>query len=143
MQVVSAIPKYLIELAQKSHIDKINFLCPNLFQLAPDVSLNLLKMKNKDYYWLLINNEKQQIKASSNWKRDLQIDETTLETSFTRVKSICSDNKLSASAQNCSHKKRIVHLWYRGQLAVFILWTNDSIIHTFSKCHWTQFIVLP
>ena len=94
MQVVSAIPKYLIELAQKSHIDKINFLCPNLFQLAPDVSLDLLKMKNKDYYWLLIDNEKHEIKASSKWKRDLQIDETILETSFTRVKSICSDNKL-------------------------------------------------
>ena len=93
MQVVSAIPKYLIELAQKSHIDKINFLCPNLFQLAPDVSLDLLKMKNKDYYWLLIDSEKHEIKASSKWKRDLQIDETILETSFTRVKSICSNNK--------------------------------------------------
>ena len=112
MQVVSAIPKYLIELAQKSHIDKIKFLCPNLFQLAPDVS-NLLKMKNKDYYWLLIDNEKHEIKARSKWKRDLQIDETILETSFTRVKSICSDNKLKefyfkllhrtvATKKNCS-----------------------------------------
>ena len=94
MQVVSAIPKCIIELAQKSHIDKVNFLCSNLFQLAPDVSSDLLKMKNKDYYWLLIDNEKHEIKASFKWKRDLQIDETILETSFTRVKSICSDNKL-------------------------------------------------
>ena len=64
MKVVSAIPKYLIELAQKSTIDKINFLCPNLFQLAPEVSLDLLKMKNKDYYWLLIDNEKHAKKAT-------------------------------------------------------------------------------
>jgi len=92
MQVVPAIPKYLIELAQKSHVDKINFLRPNLFQLARDVSF---KMKNKDYYWLVIDNEKHEIKASSKWKRDLQIDETILETSFTCVKNICSDNKLS------------------------------------------------
>ena len=94
MPVVSAIPKYLIELAQKSHIDKTNFLCPNLFQLAPDVSSDLLKMKNKDYYWLFIDNKKHEIKSSPKWKRDLQIDETILETSFTRVKSICRDNKL-------------------------------------------------
>ena len=51
-------------------------------------------MKNKDYHWLLIDNEKHEIKASSKWKRDLQVDETILETSFTCVKSICSDNKL-------------------------------------------------
>ena len=141
MQVVSAIPKYLIELAQKSHIDKIN-----LFQLAPDVSLDLLKMKNKDYYWLLIDSEKHEIKASSKWKRDLQIDETILETSFTRVKGICSDNKLKEFYFKLLHrtvvKKRIVHLWYRGQLAVFILWTkrfNNS--HLFEMSLDT--IVLP
>ena len=93
MQVVSAAPKYLIELAQKSHIDKINFfLCPNLFQLTPDFSLDQLKMKNRDYYWLLIDNEKHEIKAISKWKRDLQTDETILSTSFTRTKNVCSDN---------------------------------------------------
>jgi len=95
MQVVSAAPKYLIELAQKSHIDKINFfLCPNLFQLTPDFSLDQLKMKNRDYYWLLIDNEKHEIKAISKWKRDLQTDETILSTSFTRTKNVCSDNKV-------------------------------------------------
>ena len=30
----------------------------------------------RSYYWLLIDNEKHEIKASSKWKRDLQIDET-------------------------------------------------------------------
>jgi len=140
-------PTFVIELAQKSHIDKINFLCSNLFQLAPDVSLDLLKMKNKDYYWLLIDNAKHETKASSKWKRDLQIDETILETSFTRVKSICSDNKLKEFYFKLLHRTVVTkkHLFIYGvedNSLCSYCGQNDSIIHTFSKCHWTQLFFL-
>ena len=147
MQVVSAIPKCIIELAQKSHIDKVNFLCSNLFQLAPNVSLDLLKMKNKDCYWLLIDNEKHEIKASSKWKRDLQIDETILETSFTRVKSICSDNKLKEFYFKLLHRtvvtKKELFIYGIEDNSLCSYWgQNDSIIHTLLKCHWTQLFFL-
>ena len=51
-------------------------------------------MKNRDYYWLLINKEPIELKANSKWERDLQTDQTSLKTFFTRVKSACKDSKL-------------------------------------------------
>ena len=45
-------------------------------------------MKKRDYYRLLINKEPIELKANnSKWERDLQIDQTSLETSFGHVKS--------------------------------------------------------
>ena len=47
MQVVSAIPKDLIEDAWRHHIDRTSILSKSSFQLSVDLSLDLLKMKNK------------------------------------------------------------------------------------------------
>jgi len=104
-------------------------------------------MKNKDYYWLLIGNEKHEIKASSKWKRDLQIVETILETSFTRVKSICSDNKLKELYLKLLHrtvltqKKMFIYGIEDNSLCSYC-GQNDSIIHSFSNYHWTQLFFL-
>ena len=104
-------------------------------------------LNNKDYYWLLIDNAKHETKASSKWKRDLQIDETILETSFTRVKSICSDNKLKEFYFKLLHRtvvtKKQLFIYGVEDNSLCSYWgQNDSIIHTFSKCHWTQLFFL-
>ena len=55
MQVVSAIPKDLVDEARRYHIDKTSILFESSFQLSADLSLDLLKMNNRNYYWLLIS----------------------------------------------------------------------------------------
>ena len=67
MQVVSAIPKHLLDKAKEKQVDKFTFLAENVFQLSPNTTIHLHKMKNKDYYWLLINKDDLEIKAGPKW----------------------------------------------------------------------------
>ena len=84
MKVVSAIPKYLIDDARRYHIVKTYCILSEIsFQLsAADLSLDLLKMKNRSYCWLL------------KWERDLLPENILAKQYFSRVKNICRDNKL-------------------------------------------------
>ena len=71
MQVVSAIPKHLLDKAREKQVDKRSFLAETAFQLSPNTTIDLHKMKNRDYYWLLINKDDVNIKATPKWARDL------------------------------------------------------------------------
>ena len=42
-------------------------------------------MKSKDYYWLLINKDNQEIKAEVKWSRDLQLEEVSLNDLFSKT----------------------------------------------------------
>ena len=53
-QVVSAIPKHLLERAKQTQLKKTLFLDSENFQLSPSLSINFTKMKNRDYYWLFV-----------------------------------------------------------------------------------------
>ena len=70
MQVVSAIPKDLINDAWRYHIDKTSILSESSFQLSADLSLDLLIMKNRNYYWLLTSKDQHEINAIMKWERD-------------------------------------------------------------------------
>ena len=50
--------------------DQKLFLSKNVFQLSSEICVNLFKMKNKDFYKLLINKDKIELKASIKWARD-------------------------------------------------------------------------
>ena len=91
MQIVLAIPQSLIDKARKKLLDKSTLFSVNEFQLSTDITINLLKMKNKDYYWLLIKNAKDKhiLKAGSEkWKGDLQSDAKVIDSFFRRVRYI-------------------------------------------------------
>ena len=94
MQVVSAIPKHLLDKAREKQVDKRSFLAEKAFQLSPNTTIDLHKMKNRDYYWLLINKDDVKIKATPKWARDLQVVDLNLDTFFNRVKNVCKNNKL-------------------------------------------------
>ena len=51
---MAAIPKHLLERAKQTQLNKTLFLDGEYFQLSPSLSINLTKMKNNDYYWLLV-----------------------------------------------------------------------------------------
>ena len=94
MQVVSAIPKDLIDDARRYHIYKTSILSESSFRLSADLSLDLLKMKNRNYYWLLISKDQPEINANMKWERDLLPEITLVRHHFSRVKNIDRDNKL-------------------------------------------------
>ena len=94
MQVVSAIPKDLIKDARRHYIDKSSILSKSSFQLSADLSLDLLKMKNRNYYWLLISKDQQEINTNMKLERDFLPEKILARHHFSRVKNICRDNKL-------------------------------------------------
>ena len=64
-QVVSAVPRHLVERARANPVNRAAFLSSSMFHLSQETSINLTKMKNKDYYRLLINKEQIELKANS------------------------------------------------------------------------------
>ena len=67
LQVVSAIPKRLLEKAKQNLDPKFTFSQDDtFFQLSSTIKVNLLKLKSKDYYWLLINKVNPELKATKN-----------------------------------------------------------------------------
>ena len=93
-QVISAISKKFIESAKVISLEKTDFLSKDVFPLSSEICVNLLKMKNEDFYKLLMNKDKIQLKASTKWARDLLVDHIPLESCFGDIKTICKDNKL-------------------------------------------------
>ena len=142
-QVVSAIPKDAIERAKVTPINKTDFLSKNVFPLSSGICVNLLKMKNKDFYKLLINRDKIQLKASTKWARDLQVDQIPLESYFGDIKTICKDNKLREFYFKLLHriivtKKELFLYGKEVNMLCRYCQMNDSIIHTLQNCSWTK-----
>ena len=64
LQVVSAIPKRLLEKAKQNLDPKSAFSQDDtFFQLSSTIKVNLLKSKSKDYHWLFINKVNRELKA--------------------------------------------------------------------------------
>ena len=146
-QVVSAIPRHFVESGRANPTDRSDMLLNSMFQFSPEISLNLTKMKNRDYYWLLINKEPVELKALSKWERDLQIDQESLKTFFSRSKCVCKDNKLKEFYFKLLHrivvtKKELFLFGLAEDAKCPYCEMNDSIIHTFHSCNWSQLFFL-
>ena len=142
-QVVSAVPRHLVERARVYPVDRAGFLSSTMFHLSPETSINLTKMKSKDYYRLLINKEQIEPKANSKWERDLQIGQASLKAFFSRVRNVCRDNKLRGFYFKLLHRivstKKELFLFGVAEDAKCPYWKmNDSIIYTFCNCNCSQ-----
>ena len=147
MQVVSAIPKHLRDKAREKQVDKRIFLAENAFQLSPNTTIDLHKMKNREYYWLLINKDDVEIKAGPKWARDLQVVDLNLDTFFTRVKNVCKNNKLKEFYFKLLHrivvtKKELFFYSMKSDMLCLLCQEPDSISHTYLNCHWTKHFFL-
>ena len=114
-----------------------------MFHLSPETSINLTKMKNKDYYGLLINKEQIEPKANSKWERDLQIGQASLKPFFSRIRNVCRDNKLREFYFKLLHRivvtqKELFLFGVAEDAKCPYCEMNDSIIHTFYNCNWSQ-----
>ena len=143
-QVISAIPKNFIESAKVTPLEKTDFLSKNVFPLSSEVCVNLLKMKNKDFYKLLMSKaDKIRLKASTKWARDLQVYYIPLESYFWDMKTICKDNKLrefyfKRSIRTTVTKKELFLYGKEDNMLCTFCQMNDSIIHTFQNCSCTK-----
>ena len=79
---------------KKNLVRKSILMSKDIFSLSSEICVNLLKLKNKNFYKLLMNKNKIQLKANTKWARDVQLDHIPLESYFGNIKSICKDNKL-------------------------------------------------
>ena len=142
-QVVSAIPKHLLERAKQTQLNKTLFLDSENFQLSPSLSINLTKMKNKDYYWLFVKKNTPLVTTLSKWERDLSSNDILWKNYFKQIKFMCKENKLKEFYFKLVHRilvsKKELHLFgvsnnsnctYCGQ--------PDSISHTFVGCHHSK-----
>ena len=112
-----------------------------MFLLSTEICVNLLKMK--DFYKLLMNKDKIQLKASTKWALDLQLDHIPLESYFGGMKTICKDNKLRGFYFKLLHrtivtKKELFLYWKENNMLCRYCQMNNSIIHTFQNCSWTK-----
>ena len=143
MQVVSAIPKHLLDKAKEKQVDKRTFFAENAFQLSPNTAIDLHKMKNRDYYWLFINKDDVEIKARPKWACDLQAVDLNLDTFFNRVKKVCKDNKLKEFYFKLLHrivatKKELFFYGMESDMLCLLCQEPDSISRTFLNCHWSK-----
>ena len=94
-QVLSAIPKNLREKARVTTLDKHQFEKDNfIFPLSPTVSINLLKMKSKDFYWLITKNAVIKATGLRKWEYETQVINLNWPCYFSNLKAICKETKL-------------------------------------------------
>ena len=139
-QVVSAIPKHLLDRAKQIQLNKTLFLDSENFQLSPSLSIHLTKMKNKDYYWLFVKRSTPLVTALSKWERDLSSNDIHWKNYFKQIKFMCKENKLKEFYFKLVHRILVS----KKELHLFGVWNNskctycgepDSISHTFIECH--------
>ena len=142
-QVLSAIPRALIGKARGRAKPDINFLTGStLFQLTPLLTIDLLKLRSKDYYWLFLNKSKSQAIGPSKWERDLAPAALPWSEIFNRVKVISKQNHLREFYYKLIHhivvtKKELSLYGITDNNKCFYCGVADSALHTFQTCSHT------
>lgn len=138
-QVLSAIPKDLLEKARHYCFDKQHFDQTNsMFQLSSSISLNLMKTKCRDFYWLL---NKSDVKATGlvKWEKDFQFADVEWKNYFNLVKLLCKETKLREFYYKLLHKiintkRELFFYGVANDQACSLCSKADSIYHTFVDC---------
>ena len=144
LQVVSAIPRRLVENAKQNLDAKFTFSPENsFFQLSSSINVNLLKMKSKDYYCFFQNKLDSEFKAPGKWTRDLQTSDIEFNVYFKNLKGICKENKLREFYFKFLHriivtKKELCLYGIESNSACVYCQESDSISHSFIHCRWSK-----
>ena len=143
LQVVSAIPRRLVEKAKLNLDPKFNLPDDTFFQLSSSININLLKWKSRDYYWLFINKDNPELKAPKKWARDLQSNEIELTGYFKHLRNICKENNLREFYFKFLHRiivtrKELCLYGIESDSACVYCQEPDSIGHSFIHCRWSK-----
>ena len=124
-QVISAIPRALRKKAKERAKPNVNFLSGGtFFQLTPVLTIDLLKLRSKDYYWLFLNKRKPQATDPMKWERDFVPTALPWHQIFDRVKVICKENQLREFYFKLIH--RIVAI--KKELALYGIKDNNMFL---------------
>ena len=142
-QVISAIPSALRKKAKERAKPNVNFLSGGtFFQLTPVLTIDLLKLRSKDYYWLFLNKRKPQATGPMKWDRDFVPTALPWHQIFDRVKVICKENQLREFYFKLIHrivatKKELALYGIKDNNICFYCGEPDSVLHTFQNCRTT------
>ena len=144
-QVISAIPHHLLSKARAAASPPAassNDL--SSFQLGNETSINLLKAKAKDFYWLLIrktHNSKQT--GPNRWEATVTVDDKQWKDIYTSIRKICKENRLREYHFKFIHriivtKKELHRFGIKPDDTCLYCGEQDSIDHTFLECQYTK-----
>ena len=146
LQVLSAIPKHIILKTRSAQI-KHTFLPENTqFQLSPSVTIDLTKLKCKDYYWLFISGTKTVPVGPTKWEKELSVGNINWEQKFMQIGKTCRENKLREFNFKLIHRIVVT----RKELCIYGIENSnkciycdepDSILHTFVNCPKTRYFI--
>ena len=142
-QVISAIPSALRKKAKECAKPNINFLSGGtLFQLSSVLTIDFLKLRSKDYYWLFLNKRKSQAIGPMKWDRDFAPTALPWNQIFNRVKVICKENQPREFYFKLIHrivttKKELTLYGITDNNIGFYCGERDSVLHTFQNCSAT------
>ena len=115
-QILAAILKHLPEKARQTSLHKHKFQKDNfIFSLSPTVSINLLKMKSKDFYWLIVNKSKTEGTGPRKLEHEIQLINLNCSCYFKKLNVICKETNLREFY--CKFLHRIIvekELYYFG-----------------------------
>ena len=142
---MAAIPKHLREKARHTSFDKHKFEKDNfLFPLSPTVSINLLKVKSKDFYWLITNKSVTKATGPRKWEHEIQRMNLNWPCYFSKLKLICKESKLREFYYKFLHriivtKKELYCFGIESNKDCLYCNESDSIGHTFIDCHQSKY----
>ena len=146
-QVILAIPKNLVSKALATK------LCSNsselesnstLFDLEPEVKLNLTTMRSREFCSLFVNKScaKEQT-GVKRWNKIVTMDKKSWQSAFTSVRTSSKDMKLREFHFNFLHrttvtKKELSRFGLKADCECLYCGEPDSIDHTFIQCQFSQ-----
>jgi len=145
LQVVSAIPKHLLQKAGSSVNTRESFKTEETtFFLTLSLNIDLCTMKRKDYYWLYINGSTCTATGPKTWEKELKLDSIDWRSKFTLIGQTCHENKLREFNFTLIHrltvtmKKELYPYSLEDENKCLYCREPDSVLHTFVQYHFTQ-----
>ena len=144
-QVVSAIPSHLLTKAKTQEFNSkvINTEDPVSFRLDENVTINLLKAKSKDFYWLIIKRKyKDEQTGPKRWNK-IPVEKTNWRKIFKSVQKTCRENRLREFNFKSIHrivvtKKELFRFNIKSDSNCIYCGEPDSIDHTILDCQFTK-----
>ena len=118
----------------------------NLFPLSPTVSINLLKIKSKDFYWLITNKSVTKATGPRKWEHETQRMNLNWPCYFSKLKLICKERKLREFYYKFLHRiiatrKKLYCFGIESNKDCLYCNESDSIGHTFIDCHKSKYFL--
>ena len=149
-QVIHAIPKNLVSkaLATKLCSSSSEFESNStLFDLEPEVKLNLTTMKSREFYWLFVHKSYTEEQTGvKRWNKRVTMDKESWQSVLTSVRTTSKDMKLREFHFKFLHrttvtKKELFRFGLKADCECLYCGEPDSIDHTFIQCQFSQHFI--